>query len=206
MKKILLVTSSPRGPASASRTVARAVVDGLISRHLEAEFVERDLAENPPPHVGPAFVSGLRTPPDQRTPEQAEAITLSDALVDELSAADVLVLAVPMHNFGPPSTLKAWIDHVARAGRTFQYTSKGPQGLLAGKRAVLVLARGGVYSDGPAKPLDFQEPYLRAVLGFLGITDVDVVPVEGIQASAIGPEKAVATALNQLPAVLARVA
>jgi FMN-dependent NADH-azoreductase len=109
----------------------------------------------------------------------------------------VVVLAVPVHNFTIPSTLKAWIDHVVRAGRTFSYTSNGPKGLVTGKRAVLALASGGVFSNGPATPFDFHEPYLRAILGFIGITDVDVVRVEGVAMSGIGPEKALALATSQ---------
>ena len=143
---------------------------------------------------------------EHRTPEQAKAIALSDALIDELFAADTIVIAVPMHNFTLPSTLKAWIDHVARAGRTFNYGAHGPEGLLKGKRAILVLARGGVYSSGPTKPLDFQEPYLRAFLRFLGITDVQVVHVEGAANRAIGPEKALAAATAQSKQILAQVA
>src|SRR5258707_6628105 len=107
-----------------------------------------------------------------------------------------------MHNFGIPSTLKAWIDHVVRAGRTFTYSEGGPEGLLKGKRLILVLASGGVYSNGPAKQLDFQEPYLRAVLGFIGLTDIGVVRVEGVAMSAIGPEKAVASAMARSTEVL----
>ncbi len=133
-------------------------------------------------------------------------MALSDALIDELRAADILVLAAPMHNFGIPSTLKAWIDHVVRAGRTFSYTSKGPVGLLTGKRAILVLATGGVYSDGPAKAFDFQEPYLRTILGFMGITDVDVVRVEGVATSAVGPEKALAEATERSKQLVAQAA
>ena len=131
---------------------------------------------------------------------------MSDALIDELFAADTIALAVPMHNFSPPSTLKAWIDHITRAGRTFSYSSNGPDGLLKGKRAILVLASGGVYSNGPAKPFDFTEPYLRTVLGFIGITDVEVVRVEGVANSAIGPEKALASARTQSKHVLAQLA
>jgi len=133
-------------------------------------------------------------------------VALSDLLIAELSAADVLVLAVPMYNFGLPSTLKAWIDHVVRAGRTFGYSPNGVEGLVKGKKAILVLARGGVYSEGPYKPFDFQEPYLRAVLGFIGITDVEVVDVAGVAVSAIGPEKALASAVAQSKQVLAQLA
>ena len=206
MKNILLIQSSPRGTASLSQKVARSVVDDLQARHPHANVVVRDLAQSPPPHVGLDFIAGGYAPPEKRTPDQAKAVALSDVLVDELLAADVIVIAAPMHNFGPPSTLKAWIDHVARAGRTFTYGANGPEGLVKGKRAILVLARGGVYSNGPAKSFDFQEPYLRTVLGFIGITDVSVVHVEGVGNSAIGPEKALAAATAQSKQILAQAA
>src|SRR6266403_2136138 len=166
MKNVLLVQSSPRGSESYSQKVARSIVTELEDGYPGANVVVRDLAQNPPPHIGEAFVGGISTGPEQRTPEQTKALALSDVLIDELLAADVIVLAVPMHNFGPPSTLKAWIDHVVRIGRTVSYSQKGPEGMLKEKRAILVLARGGVYSDGPAR-FDFQEPYLRAILGFI---------------------------------------
>jgi FMN-dependent NADH-azoreductase len=136
----------------------------------------------------------MYTPAEKRSSDQTQLLALSEALIEELFAADTIVIASPMHNFGVPSTLKAWIDHISRAGRTFSYGANGPQGLLKGKRAILVLASGGVYSNGQMKALDFTEPYLRAVLGFLGITEVDVVRVEGVAMSSIGPEKALAAA------------
>jgi FMN-dependent NADH-azoreductase len=205
LKNILLIQSSPRGSESYSQKVARSIVGDLEELYPGANVVVRDLAQNPPPHVGQAFVGGGSTGPKQRTPEQIKALALSDVLIDEVLAADVIVFAVPMHNFGPPSTLKAWIDHVVRVGRTVSYSQKGPEGMLKGKRAILVLARGGVYSDGPAKPLDFQEPYLRAILGFIGLTDIEVVRVEGVAVSAIGPEKAVASAMAQSREILSEV-
>ena len=204
MKNILLIQSSPRGGESFSHQVAQSVVNDLKARHPEAKIVLRDLAANPPPHVGLPFITGMYAPPEHRTPEQAQAIALSDALIDEFFAADTIVIGVPMHNFTLPSTLKAWIDHVARAGRTFNFGANGPEGLLKGKRVILVLARGGVYSSGPTKPLDYQEPYLRAVLGFLGITDVSAVHIEGAANRAIGPEKAIAAATAQSKQILAQ--
>ena len=111
-----------------------------------------------------------------------------------------------MHNFGIPSTLKAWIDHVVRAGRTFTYSQGKPDGLLKDKRLILVLASGGVYSDGPMKQLDFTEPYLRTVLGFIGLSDIEVVRVEGVAMSTIGAEKALATATAHSREILARAA
>ena len=206
MKNILLIESSPRGSDSYSHQAARSLVNELQTRNPGAKLVVRNLAENPPPHVGPAFITGMYAPPEQRTPEQAKALAVSDELIDELFAAETIVLAVPMHNFAPPSTFKAWIDHVARAGRTFSYGANGPQGLLKGKHAILVLASGGVYSSGGTKAFDFTEPYLRTVLGFIGITDVDVVRVEGVASSAIGPEKALASARTSSKQVLTQFA
>ena len=205
MKNILLIQSSPRGNESFSQQVAYSLVNDLKAHHPDAKVLVRDLAANPPPHVGLPFITGMYAPPEHRTPEQAKAIAVSDALIDELFAADTIVIAVPMHNFTLPSTLKAWIDHVARAGRTFNYGAHGPEGLLKGKRAILVLACGGIYSSGPMKPLDFQDPYLRAVLGFLGITDVSAIHVEGAANRAIGPEKALAAATAQSKQVLAQI-
>lgn len=205
MKNILLIESSPRGSESYSHQAARSIVNELQTRNPGSGIVVRDLGQNPPPHVGLAFIAGMYAAPEQRTPDQAKSMALSDALIDELFAADTIVVAVPMHNFGVPSTLKAWIDHIARAGRTFSYGANGPQGLLKGKHAILVLASGGVYSDGQMKAFDFTEPYLRAVLGFLGITDVDVVRVEGVAVSAIGPEKAVASAMARSREILTQV-
>ncbi len=202
MKNILLIESSPRGSDSYSHQAARSLVNELQQQHPGAPLVVRDLAQNPPPHVGRAFVSGLQVPPEQRAPEQATALALSDALIDELFAADTIVVAVSMHNFGVPSTLKAWIDHISRAGRTFSYGPNGPQGLLKGKRVILVLASGGVYSDGPMKAFDFAGSYLQAVFRFLGITDISAVHVEGVAMSAIGPEKALAAANERARQIL----
>jgi FMN-dependent NADH-azoreductase len=197
MKNILLIESSPRGSGSYSHQAARSIVNELQTRNPGSRIVVRDLGQNPPPHVGVAFIAGMYAAPEQRTPDQARSMALSDALIDELFAADTIVFAVPMHNFGVPSTLKAWIDNISRVGRTFSFGANGPQGLLKDRHAILVLASGGVYSNGQMKAFDFIEPYLRAVLGFLGITDVDVVRVEGVAISAIGPDKALAAASGQ---------
>jgi FMN-dependent NADH-azoreductase len=206
MKNILLIESSPRGSDSYSHQAARSIVNELQTRNPGSAIVVRDLGQNPPPHVDLAFIGGMFAAPEQRTSDQARSMALSDALIDELFAADTIVVAVPMHNFGVPSTLKAWIDHISRAGRTFSYGANGPQGLLKGKHAILVLASGGVYSNGQMKAYDFTEPYLRAVLGFLGVTDVDVVRVEGVAVSAIGPDKALAVASSQSTQLVASLA
>jgi FMN-dependent NADH-azoreductase len=197
MKNILLVESSPRGSDSYSHQAARSIVNELQARNPGTKVVVRDLGQDPPPHVGLAFISGMYAAPEQRTADQAKSLALSDSLIDEVLAAETIVIAVPMHNFGVSSRLKAWIDHVVRAGRTFSYGANGPQGLLKDKRAIVVLASGGVYSNERMKTFDFAEPYLRTILGFIGITDVDVVRVEGVANSAIGSEKALAAASVQ---------
>lgn len=203
MKNILLIESSPRGNDSYSHQAARSIINELQSRNPGAKLVVRDLVQNPPPHLSLPFIGAMYAAPEQRTVEQTKLLAFSDTLIDELFAADTIVIAVPMHNFGPPSTIKAWIDHVARVGRTFSFGSNGPQGLLKDKKAILVLASGGVYSNGRMKPFDFTEPYLRAVIGFIGITNVDVVRVEGVAHSAIGPEKALASASAQSEQIVA---
>jgi FMN-dependent NADH-azoreductase len=182
---ILHVTSSARGNASYSNRVAGQLIGELSARNFGAAVAVRDLARDPLPHIDDDFVAATKSPDGPQTERQRALLAQSDALVDELLSADVVVIAAPMINFTIPSNLKTWIDYVARAGRTFSYSEKGPQGLVTGKQVILVVARGGVYANNPA--LDFQVPYLRSVLGFLGMSEVDVVEVEG---TAFGPEAA----------------
>jgi FMN-dependent NADH-azoreductase len=195
---ILHITSSPRGAASYSNRVAAEVIADVKSREPGATVTTRDLARDPLPHIDDDFVVATKSATGAQTERQRAQLAQSDALVDELFAADLVVIAAPMINFSVPSNLKTWIDNVARAGRTFSYSEKGPQGLVTGKQVILVVARGGVYSDKPA--YDFQVPYLKNVLGFLGMTDVEVIDVEG---TAFGPEvaeKAVEAATAKLHA------
>lgn len=203
---ILFLLSSPRNGESHSSRIARGVVDELKARHPDARVIVRNVARNPLPHVGEAFVTGLAQAPEKRGPAAAQALAVSDALVAELEATDIVVISAPMHNFGVPSTLKAWIDHVVRAGRTFTYTAQGPVPLLKGKKAVLVLSRGGVYSNGPMKHFDFQESYLRSVLGFIGITDVQVVHAEGLDLGADALRSALASAKTRAEALVREMA
>ena len=130
-------------------------------------------------------------------PDDDPRFSLSEQMIRELEVADFVVIGTPMNNFSVPSTLKAWIDHIVRPGRTFSYSEKGPEGLLKGKKAVVVVARGGVYSEGPAQQLDFQESYLRALLGFIGITNVHVVRVEGVAMGEEALKNAMASAKAQ---------
>ncbi|MCC7274891.1 MAG: FMN-dependent NADH-azoreductase [Alphaproteobacteria bacterium] len=187
MTRLLHIDSSIAGTASKSRALSRAFVERWRAGHPGTEVIDRDLAADPVPHAAATLIAGLSTAPEARTPGQAAAVALSDTLIAELEAADVVVIGAPMYNFAIPSTLKAWIDHVALAGRTFRYTAEGPVGLLRGKRVFVVVSRGGIYSEGAGRAMDFQEPYLRAVLGFLGIDDVTFIRVEG---QGIGPEVA----------------
>ena len=197
MKNILFVKSSSGGARSQSQQFASHIVDDLKRRHPAATVTVRDVAANPLPHIDEAFVTGRGLAPEKRSPAQAKSLALSDTLIAELEAADAIVLAVPMYNFGIPSSLKAWIDHIAVPGRTFSYSANGPAGLLKGKKAVAVVARGGVYSEGPAQKVDFQEPYLRTVLGLIGISNLHVVRVEGIAMGEDALKKAAASAKTQ---------
>lgn len=176
MNNLLHIHSSANLQNSTSRQIGSQLVAHLQEAHPGLTVRERDLARNPLPHIDESFISVLYSDPNHPN------LRLSNELVDELIQADVLVVEAAMYNFGIPSTLKAWIDHVARAGRTFSYQDGRPQGLLTGKKLYLVLGSGGVYSSGPAQAFDFQEPYLKSVLGFLGLTDVEVVRIEGTAA------------------------
>lgn len=178
---VLLLTSSPRGEASLSTQVATELAQKITG----AQVTTRELWRDPLPHISPAFIHAVFTPEADRSPEQREALVVSDALIAELQAADIVILGAGMINFALPSSLKAWIDHVTRSGLTFRYGEAGPEGLVQGKKVILVLATGGVYSEGPMVALNHMEPYLKTVLGFLGMTNVETILVEGV---AFGPE------------------
>jgi len=191
---ILHVTSSSRGSASYSNRVASDVVDQLLAHNPGATVTARNVATDPLPHIDDDFLAATRSPDGPQTERQRALLAQSDALVDELLAADVVVIGAPMINFTIPSTLKAWIDNVARAGRTFNYSEAGPKGLVTGKQVIIVGARGGVYSQ-TARPLDFQLPYLKSVLGFLGMTEVEVLEIDGTAYGPEAAEQAVSTAI-----------
>ena len=176
---ILNVVSSPRGAASYSIKLGNAILDKLQAANPGSTVTTRDLATSPFPQLEEAKLTALFTPPANRTPEQQTAASHSDDAIAEIQAADVIVIGAPLYNFGIPSTLKAWVDHIARAGITFKYSESGPEGLVKGKKVYVAMSSGGVYSEGPAAGYDFVAPYLKAVLGFLGMTDVTVFRVEG---------------------------
>ena len=181
MTTILKINSSLYSNDGQSSQLAARFVDALREREPGARLLERDLAREPVPHLDAARFQAFLTPPAQRSAEQHAVAAYSDALIEELRQADVLVLGLPMYNFGVSSQLKAWFDHVARAGVTFRYTETGPAGLLTGKQAYVFATRGGVYA-GSGK--DTQTAYVRQFLGFLGITEVEFVYAEGL---AMGP-------------------
>ena len=145
--------------------------------HPGSRVVERDLAANPVPHLDGARFMAFLAKPEERSAEQQAVVDFSDALIAELRAADVIVIGLPMYNFGIPSQLKAYFDHLARAGVTFRYTATGPEGLITGKKAYILAARGGVYAGTPK---DSQTAYVRDFLGFIGITDVEFIYAEGL--------------------------
>jgi FMN-dependent NADH-azoreductase len=178
--KILQIKSSVFNGSGQSSRLAEEFVALLREQHPEAKLIQRDLVADPVPHLDGARAGAFFAKPEERSAEQRAVIAYSDTLIDELRRADVLVLGLPMYNFGVPSQLKAWFDHIARAGVTFKYTEKGAVGLLTGKKAYVFATRGGIYGDH-----DAQTQFVRQFLGFLGITDVEFVYAEGL---AISPE------------------
>ena len=201
MSQILLITSSPRAEASYSTRVAHALAKNLISKHKDSTLIVRDLAGDPPQHIDDSFATARNTPREQLLPSQRAVLALSDALVSELMASDIIIMAAGMINFGIPSTLKSYIDHILRPGATFRYTEKGPEGLVHGKKVYLVLARGGIYSEGPMQALNFQDTYLKAALGFIGLTDIEVITVEGVAFGGDATAKAVNAAMERISAL-----
>lgn len=170
---ILHLDASVLGEHSVSRQLSAALVAELRAEHPRATVRYRDLAAHPLPHWVPVK-EAIREPGE-----------LGETLLEEFLAADVVVIGAPMYNFGVPTQLKAWIDHIAVPGRTFRYTENGPEGLAGDKRVIVVSSRGGIYSEGPAAGMDFQENYLRAFFGFIGVTDLEIIRAEGV---AMGPE------------------
>jgi FMN-dependent NADH-azoreductase len=180
MTTVLHIDASPRTTLAGSRVLSRALVDAFVQALPESEVRYRDLAAQPPALIDEAWIAANCTPEVLRTAEMAAALHESDALIDELLAAELLVIGVPMHNFTVSTLLKCYIDQVVRAGRTFQFTAHGPQGLLGGKQAVVVTTRGSDFSASHMAGLDYQEPYLRSVLGFLGFDEVRFITCNGM--------------------------
>ncbi|UUY06731.1 FMN-dependent NADH-azoreductase [Pseudomonas sp. J452] len=198
MSRVLVIESSARKEGSVSRQLTADFIGQWQAANPQDQIQVRDLAVEQVPHLDIDLLSGWMKPTEQQNEVEKAAAARSNLLTDELLAADVLVLAAPMYNFAIPSTLKSWLDHVLRAGVTFKYTEAGPQGLLTGKRAYVLTARGGVYSGSA---MDHQEPYLRQALAFVGIHDVTFIHAEGLNMGAEFLEKGLAQAREQLAKV-----
>lgn len=192
--KLLHLDASALGQHSVSRELSAAIVNQLAEESPSLQITYRDLSTHALPHWTPVMDA------------ESEAAKLGQAVMDEFLEADIVVIGAPMYNFGIPSQLKAWIDRVVVAGKTFHYTAAGPEGLAGGKRVIIASSRGGVYSTGPAAGLDFQENYLRAVLRFIGIDDVQFIRAEGVNMSAEHKVKAIASAHHSIGSLAAKAA
>ncbi|MDB5270429.1 MAG: FMN-dependent NADH-azoreductase [Hymenobacter sp.] len=179
--QILQIISSARGAESISTRLSQGIIDKLVAAHTGSTVVVRDVATQPFPHLEEAHLQAYFTPAEGRSAAQQEAVRHSDEAIAQVMAADALVIGVPFYNFSITSSLKAWLDHLTRAGITFRYTATGPEGLIKGKKVYLAVASGGIYSEGPMQAADFATPYLRFMLGFLGLTDVTVARAEGVK-------------------------
>jgi FMN-dependent NADH-azoreductase len=195
--KILHLISSPRGAESISTKLGNAIADKLQAAHPGSTIVTHNLATTPFPHLEEVQITSFFTPAEKQTPELAEAIKHSDEAIAELMDADAIVIDAPVYNFQIPSTLKTWIDHICRANKTFSYSETGPQGLVKGKRVYVAISSGGIYSEGPMKAFDFIEPYLRGLLGFLGMTDLTIYRAEGLKMPGVG-EQALEKAIESI--------
>ncbi len=201
MKTLLQINSSLAGKHAASTTLADRLVAGLAARWPGLRVVRRNLDREPLPHLDGARLAALGKPAAERTPAEAAIVAEADAVIAEVEAAEHVVIAAPMYNFAAPSTLKSWFAHLARAGVTFRYTASGPEGLLNGKRATLVTTRGGVHRD---RPQDHLVPYVRTLLAFVGITELEVVYAEGLALGAEPRDAALSRARLQIDSLAAR--
>lgn len=203
-KKILHIDSSPMGEKSFSKRISKEVVEGLKKKFPNSEVVSHDFAKNPLPHISAEVLGAFFTPVENQNEEQSKAIVVSDQLVNELVSADIIVVGAPMWNLNIPSSLKAWIDHIVRAGKTFKYTEQGPVGLLSSdKKVIIASSRGGMYTEGAYQAYDFQETYLKAIFGFLGVREIYFIRAEGTSMGESAIEAANKTAESQKEEVLA---
>jgi len=180
MPKLLKIDVSPRGDSSVSRTLARQFAEQWQKSHPGGQIVTRDLVKTSLPFVDLPWIAGAYTAPDQHTAEHKEALKVSNELTAELLAADEILLSTPMYNFNLPAVLKAWIDHIVRAGVTFSVGAEGYKGLVTGKKTTVIIASGGAYPAGtPYESYNYESPYLRHILGFIGLTDLTFVQAGG---------------------------
>jgi FMN-dependent NADH-azoreductase len=199
--KLLHIDSSILGDNSVSRELSASVVATVAARHPEVHITHRDLGRDPVAHLSEDILAAAFIPEQDWSETQRRERALSDALIEEFLASDVVVIGAPMYNFSIPSQLKSWIDRIAAAGRTFRYTENGPVGLAGDKKVVVLSSRGGVYSTEQGQLMDFQEDYLRAVMGFVGIDAVEVVRAESVSKGAEAREQAIAAARGAIEAL-----
>lgn len=185
MKRILHLISSIQGNQSYSIQLGKAIVEKVIEKYPGSTVEELNLLDLEIPHLNPTILQSMFTPGDQLTAESKRSLRHSDIAVKQLMASDIIVIGAPLINFTIPTTLKSWIDHITRAGITFRYDQNGPVGMVTGKKVYVAMSSGGVYSEGPSKANDFVAPYLKAFLGFLGMTDLTVFRVEGVKVPGI---------------------
>lgn len=200
MTQLLAINSSPKVDNSSTRILVDFFVEQWAQQHPQTQVTPLDVGRNPPPHIDDTMIGAYYTAPSDRSEAQQAAITLSEQLVDQIEACDVVVIGSPMHNFSITSGLKAYIDHIARAGRTFKHTDKGKVGLLKNKKVFVLSARGGNYSvQGPVSHKNFQDTYLKAALEFMGMDDITFITAEDIARSSDGiqgAKQAIASAIN----------
>ncbi|MBL7716151.1 MAG: NAD(P)H-dependent oxidoreductase [Bdellovibrionales bacterium] len=199
MKTMLLIQCSPAGTHSLSRQITTDFLHAHKSRHGDRNLIIRDLVQNPPPHLSGEFVGAMFVPPNQRSPQMEQTLSLGAELAEEVKKADEIVISAPMYNRTVPSSLKAWIDHVVLPYETFSVGATGPAPLLKGKTLYLICATGGVYSTGPKVSEDFLTPYIKFIMGFMGIKDVRVVFIEGV---AFDREQGLIRAKEQIKTIL----
>jgi FMN-dependent NADH-azoreductase len=185
MKRILHLISSIQGNESYSHKLSKAIVEKVVEKYPGSIVEDVNLNDLDIPHLSPLILQSMYTPGDQLTAEAKESIRYSDEAVQQLMASDIIVIGAPLYNYTIPSTLKAWIDHITRAGVTFGYSPNGPVGLVTGKKVYVAMASGGIYSEGPSKENDFVAPYLKAFLGLLGMTDLTVFRAEGVKIAGV---------------------
>ena len=179
MKKILNIVTSVKGETSYSRKLSKEILEKLVLIYPGSIVHTHDLTEEPLPHLDENHVTAFYTQTENRTKTDIEVIKHSDEAIREIMDADIIVIGVPYYNFNIPSTLKAWIDHIVRVGQTFKYENGKPAGFITGKKVFLALASGALYSDDAMKSLDYVEPYLKTILGFIGMTDITTFRIEG---------------------------
>jgi len=179
MANLLHITASTRGGASTSTQLGKAIIAKLEEAHPGSTITKIDLEQQPMAHPDGSFIRAMFTPAESRTVQDNSALEESDRAIAKLLAADIVIFSLPFINFGIPSTLKAWLDTVNRAGITFTYAAEGPKGLLTGKKVYIALSSGGIYSEGPMQGYDHAVPYLKSFLSFIGLTDISVVRAEG---------------------------